>query len=59
MNERGTEAAAVTAMRVVGASIGPRKEPPIFRADHPFLFIIQDSQTKAILFIGKLMNPKE
>ena len=59
VNERGTEAAAVTAMRVVGASIGPRKEPPIFRADHPFLFIIQDLQTKTILFIGKLMNPKE
>jgi len=59
VNERGTEAAAVTAIRVVGASIGPRKEPPIFRADHPFLFVIQDSQTKTILFIGKLMNPKE
>ena len=59
VNERGTEAAAVTAISVVGASIGPRKEPPIFRADHPFLFVIQDSQTKTILFIGKLMNPKE
>ncbi len=59
VNEKGTEAAAVTALRVVGASIGPRKEPPIFRADHPFLFVIQDSQTKTILFIGKLMNPKE
>ncbi|MHA1254330.1 MAG: serpin family protein [Promethearchaeota archaeon] len=59
VNEKGTEAAAVTALRVVGASIGPRKEPPIFRADHPFLFLIQDSQTKTILFIGKLMNPKE
>lgn len=59
VNERGTEAAAVTAIGVVGASIGPRKEPPIFRADHPFIFLIQDSQTKTILFIGKLMNPKE
>ena len=59
VNEKGTEAAAVTALRVVGASIGPRKEPPIFRADHPFLFVIQDSQTKTILFIGKLMNPNE
>ncbi|MBA7640363.1 hypothetical protein ES703_48028 [subsurface metagenome] len=59
VNERGTEAAAVTAIRVVGTSIGPRKEPPIFRADHPFIFLIQDSQTKTILFIGKLMNPKE
>ncbi len=59
VNERGTEAAAVTAISVVGASIGPRKEPPVFRADHPFIFLIQDSQTKTILFIGKVMNPIE
>ncbi|MFX1340300.1 MAG: serpin family protein [Promethearchaeota archaeon] len=58
VNERGTEAAAVTAIGIVGASIGPIKEPPIFRADHPFIFLIQDSQTKTVLFIGKLMNPK-
>lgn len=59
VNERGTEAAAVTTIGVVGASIGPKKEPPLFRADHPFIFLIQDSQTKTILFIGKLMNPQE
>jgi len=59
VNEKGTEAAAVTALGVLGASIPHIKppEPPIFRADHPFLFVIQDSLTKTILFLGKLMNP--
>ncbi len=36
-----------------------RPEPPVvFRADHPFLFLIRDTNTEAVLFIGRLMNPK-
>jgi len=57
VNEKGTEAAGVTSLRVLGASLVKPPDPPIFRADHPFLFVIQDSLTKAILFFGKLMNP--
>ena len=57
VNERGTEAAAVTAIAMIGAALGPRQEPPEFRADHPFLFLLIDSQTKTILFIGRLTNP--
>jgi len=58
VNERGTEAAAVTALRVLGSAIGPTAKPPDFRADHPFIFLLIDSYTRAILFIGRVVNPK-
>ena len=58
VNERGTEAAAVTALRMLGAAIGSTKKPPEFRADHPFIFLLIDSNTRTILFIGRVMNPK-
>ena len=58
VNERGTEAAAVTAIRVLGAGMVPIVEPTEFRADHPFIFLLINSNTRTILFIGRLMNPK-
>jgi serpin B len=56
VDERGTEAAAVT-----GITIGVTSMPidNSFRADHPFVFAIREKDTKAILFIGKVMNPKQ
>jgi len=61
VNEEGTEAAAATAvvMRPVGSAAGPQKEPkiPVFRADHPFIFLIQQKNTGNILFIGRVVNP--
>jgi len=56
VNEQGTEAAAATGM---GAAGGMPPPPPIFRADHPFLFLIQDNKTGSILFIGRLNNPNK
>jgi len=60
VNEEGTEAAAATAvtMAPLGAA-GPQKEPkiPIFRADHPFIFLIQQKSTGNILFMGRVVNP--
>ncbi|PQM38519.1 serpin-ZX-like [Prunus yedoensis var. nudiflora] len=33
-------------------------EPPVdFVADHPFLFLIREEMTGAVLFIGQLLNP--
>jgi len=56
VDERGTEAAAVT-----GITVGVTSMPidNSFRADHPFVFAIREKDTKAILFIGKVMNPKQ
>jgi serpin B len=55
VDERGTEAAAVTGI-TVGVTSMPLDNS--FRADHPFVFAIREKDTKAILFIGKVMNPK-
>jgi serpin B len=57
VNEEGTEAAAATAV-VVGLTSARMDEPPVFRADHPFLFLIRHEKTGAILFMGRVMNPK-
>jgi len=56
VDERGTEAAAVTGITIGVTSIGPDNS---FRVDHPFVFAIREKDTKAILFIGKVMNPKQ
>ena len=54
VNEQGTEAAAATAVVVRTTAI----RPTVFRADHPFLFLIRDNDSGSILFIGRMMNPK-
>ena len=56
VNEKGTEAAAATGV-VVGITSLPPK-PIVFKADHPFLFLIRDNVSGSILFIGRLVNPK-
>jgi len=57
VNEEGTEAAAATGVTMKLTSLGP-SEIPVFRADHPFVFLIRDNHSAGILFIGRLMNPK-
>ena len=57
INEEGTEAAAATAVTMKLTSVGP-SQTPVFRADHPFVFLIRDNQTGSILFIGRVMSPK-
>jgi serpin B len=56
VNEEGTEAAAVTGGHG-GNAPGPAFQTVVFRADHPFLFLIQDKRTGAILFLGRVVNP--
>ena len=57
VNEEGTEAAAATGVVMRLTSVGP-VPIPVFRADHPFLFLIRDNLTGSILFIGRVANPK-
>lgn len=54
VNEEGTEAAAATA--VIGGTRGPQ---PSFLADHPFIFLVRDTQSGGILFLGRVVNPLE
>jgi serine protease inhibitor len=58
VNEQGTEAAAATAVAIFGNAITENPPPiPVFRADHPFLFLIRDNRNGAILFLGRVTNP--
>ena len=57
VDEKGTEAAAATAVVMVGTGLPKPEEPVTFRADHPFLFLIRHNQTRSILFLGRVINP--
>ncbi|HUX03206.1 MAG: serpin family protein [Phycisphaerae bacterium] len=54
-SEEGTEAAAATA--VVMERMAMPEPAPVFRADHPFLFLIRDTRSGAILFLGRILDP--
>lgn len=54
VNEEGTEAAAAT-----GVGMELTCAPPSFRADHPFIFLIQHKESGNILFLGSVMDPTE
>jgi serine protease inhibitor len=54
VDEKGTEAAAATAVAIAG-SVPP---PPIaMTLDRPFLFALRDRATSAILFLGQIVDP--
>jgi len=55
VNEKGTEAAAASAVVMTTRGMQPR--PITFHADHPFIFLIRDNQTQTILFLGRVLNP--
>ena len=54
VDEKGTEAAA--AAGAVGMYVG-MSYPVEFKADHPFMFVIKDNKTDAILFLGQVNKP--
>ena len=58
VDEKGTEAAAATAvvMARAGAAFNP-KPPAELKADHPFLFVLRQVKSGAILFIGRVSDP--
>ncbi|HVJ84326.1 MAG TPA: serpin family protein [Caulifigura sp.] len=57
VDEQGTRAAAVTTGGFGGGGEPPKRA--VFRADHPFLFVIVHRKTGAVLFLGRLCNPSE
>ena len=59
VDEHGTEAAAATVVGLAGGGRQAQAPPPVFRADHPFLFFIRENATGSILFMGRLVNPSE
>lgn len=58
VEEKGTEAAAATAVVVQELSTRLEPEPKDFIADHPFLFFIVDKKNGGVIFAGRVMNPQ-
>ncbi|MCL2641570.1 MAG: serpin family protein [Phycisphaerales bacterium] len=56
VDEEGTEAAAATAV-MMSRTAAPMREPKVFRADRPFIFLIRHNATKEILFMGRVSRP--
>lgn len=59
----GTVAVALTDWIPIGCDGDvegtPLPPPPVFRADHPFVFIVIDTRTREILFVGRVTDPRE
>ena len=56
VDEKGTEAAAATAVPMARVGGMPAK-PRVFKADHPFGFVIRDNASGLILFMGRVVRP--
>ena len=56
VDEEGTEAAAATS--VIGVLTSSRPEPQTVVIDRPFVFLIRDMETGAILFAGRVVDPR-
>ncbi len=58
VDEQGTTAAAATVVGLTaGAVLNENPQPIVFDANHPFVFLIVDDNTGAILFMGTETNP--
>ncbi|MDD5707319.1 MAG: serpin family protein [Kiritimatiellae bacterium] len=57
VTEKGTEAAAATAVAMRLTAVEPPKPPVVFRADRPFAFLIREQQSGCVLFAGTVARP--
>lgn len=57
VQEEGTEAAAATIVEMIETSAGGGS-PVYFKIDRPFLYLIKENSTGAIVFIGKVGKPE-
>lgn len=58
VNEEGTEAAAATAITMWGGSMPPPLPPFEMKVDRPFMFVIAEKDSDAILFAGSVQDPR-
>jgi serpin B len=59
VDEEGTEAAGATGVVMMPIAVAMPETPVVFRADHPFIFLIQDNSAENILFLGSILDPKQ
>lgn len=60
VDEKGTEAAAVTAVMMKLTSAGPNQNQPIeMNVNRPFLYLLVETTTQTPVFVGLMLNPKE
>jgi serpin B len=58
VDEKGTEAAAASAVMMARAgAAAPATPPKEFKADHPFLYLLRDTRTGLVLFMGRVADP--
>ncbi|MBR5041904.1 MAG: serpin family protein [Bacteroidales bacterium] len=53
VDEEGAEAAAVSSAGMEKTTAIPQDPPVVFRADHPFIYVISEAGSGAILFAGR------
>ena len=58
-NEKGTEAAAATAVVMQRKGVSSWTRPIPFTVDRPFLFVIRDTKHHTPLFVGRVTNPAQ
>ena len=58
-DEGGTEASVVTVVTMLGrgGSQRPMRQPAVFKADRPFMFLVRENSTGSILFMGRVIDP--
>jgi serpin B len=58
VDEKGTEAAAATAVAMPRAGSAPPAKTYEFKADRPFLFFLRDRKSGLVLFMGRVADPR-
>jgi serpin B len=58
IDENGAEAAAATAVMLAPTMAAQQGPPKVFHADHPFAFVLRDTATGLVLFVGRVEDPR-